>query len=148
MKATRRLENALFLVVTASALAAGCGGGGSTAPPSKFTYTLRLFDFPEIERGQPLRMKLMPKDGATVLARYDGSIDPNGERTVTFENVLEAGKEYRVDYYVDLDRNGEYTRPSGAMFRDPSWRRLVTGEAAPFMDSHAHDSNFFDVFPF
>ena len=135
-------------LVVGAILSASCGGSSGPAAPTKGTYTLRLFGFPEIERGQPLHLKLKARDAETVFANYDGSVRPDGTQEIVLESVLTEGAHYRVDYYLDVDRDGAYTRPTGTGFRDPSWRRFVDGEAIGVSDSQAHGDPFVDIFPF
>lgn len=125
-------------------LVGGCGGDGA----GKGTYTVRLFGFPELERGRILFLKLKPASGAGVLASFQGAVPPAGERTIVLPGVLEDGKAYHVDYFVDVDGDGAYTPPQGQSFADPSWRILLTGSRDGVTDSHAHDGNFIDISPF
>ena len=55
-----------------------------------------------------------------------GRVDVVGdvEVTLSFGDVLAMGASYRVDFYADLDGNGEYTPPVGgpaASFPDHQW---------------------------
>ena len=141
----------IFLWSMASCAGAVAGCGGDSAPVvRKGTYTLRLFA-PSLA-GRRLELKLREPDASLVLHRYTGSLDPAGQRTITAPMVLETGRTYWVEYYVDLDGDGSYTPPSGMGFVDPSWRRIVMATEedarAGFSDSATSDDPRLNIAPF
>jgi hypothetical protein len=124
-----------------------CGGEGGPAPATKGTYVLHLLGYGAYA-GRRMALKLKDESGETTYATYQGSIQPDGTRTITLEEVLETGKRYRVDHYIDLDNSGGYTRPVGSSFADPSWRRTIVGDANGFEDYHTNTSSWTDISPF
>jgi hypothetical protein len=142
-----RTTGGLFSSIWILVFATSCGGSSTKPPPTKGSYRLALFAY-HTEAGRRLELRVKPKMGSMTLASYAGVVRPDGTLEVVVPEVMETGVEYRVDYYVDLDGNGEYTLPRGAMFTDPSWRRFVTGDATGVNDSAAHDDRWVDVSPF
>ena len=130
----------------ATALLAACGTDGPP-PPTHGRYTLELIGYATYA-GRLMQLKLKSADGSTTLATYKGSISPEGIRTITFEEVLEEGVVYRVDYFIDLDRDGAYAPTSGMTFAEPSWRLMVTGKATGVDDLHTANSDWTDITPF
>jgi hypothetical protein len=127
-----------------------CGGQGAPAVARKGTYTLRLTaqNFP----GRRLELKMREAGTTTTLHHYTGSLDPDGRRTIVAEDVLEAGKTYWIDYYVDFDGDGAFTPPASMGFIDPSWRRILTVTAdevrAGRTDSATASDPQFNIAPF
>ena len=72
--------------------------------------------------GQRIEARIVDVDTGDEVGRVDVVGAP--EVTLSFGNVLTMGSSYRVDFYADLDGNGEYTPPVGepaASFPDHQW---------------------------
>lgn len=137
---------ATTLLLLVAILLGACGSDGPPAS-TKGRYTLDLFGYTAFA-GRRMQLKLKSADGSVTLASYQGSIRPDGTRTIVFEEVLEEDVVYRVDHFIDLDNNDAYTPPSGTDFSDPSWRRMVTGRVDGVYDLHTADNDWTDISPF
>ncbi|MBT3270492.1 hypothetical protein HN371_25335 [Candidatus Poribacteria bacterium] len=72
--------------------------------------------------GQRIEARVVDVDTDTEVGRVD--VVGDVEVTLSFGDVLAMGASYRVDFYADLDGNGEYTPPVGgpaASFPDHQW---------------------------
>lgn len=54
---------------------------------------------------------------------------------------LKPGRIYRVDFFADLNQNGQYDAPP----MDHAWREMVTGVTGDQTLSFAHNTNFTDI---
>jgi hypothetical protein len=137
------------LAAALAGLAFGCGDSAT-----KGTYTLELTAYdPHV--GQRVFLKVKDATGATTLGSAQATVSSTGTATLSVANVLESGKRYRADWFVDSvpagSPNGTYDPPTGPLpggIQDHSWRNEFPGSATGVTQSRSHDTNWSDLSPF
>jgi len=90
--------------------------------------------------GQTLSMALVRTDTEAVVAR-DSATVTGGAFSFAWSGLLLDGVGYRLDYYADLNGNGQCDPPSN----DHAWRVDLGTVTADVAEQVAHNTNFTDV---
>jgi hypothetical protein len=76
-----------------------------------------------------------------VVATDSATMGDDGELSLTFVDALEAGGTYRVDWYADLNANGQ----CDAAPTDHQWSAAIEAVTGDVEVTYDHDTNFADV---
>lgn len=138
-----------LICVSAGALAlAACGGGGggtdggtpTDGGAAKGEYKLTVNAFTPHDGKKVLLKVKDATSGATLGGPVNATVSA-GTANLTVPAVLETGKTYRVDFFVDNDNNGACDA-CGTAGGDHAWRRSVAGNAAGVSETFPHDTNW------
>jgi hypothetical protein len=88
--------------------------------------------------GQTLHMAVLRADTGEVVARKDALVS-DGSVQLSFPDLLEEDVAYRLDYYVDLNGNGQCDAPP----TDAVWRTGLRPVAADMTVQDAYDTRYF-----
>jgi hypothetical protein len=137
---------ALLLAVAIFALPA-CDTEGNTADLGEFTLALTGFT-PHI--GHTMYFRLVNDSTGQPVAPVRTVEVTQADFSVTFPQVIDAGQTYHIDFFADVDDNGEADEsPSGTPPGvDHTWRKSGTGTAAGLTINFAHDVTWQDITPF
>lgn len=148
----------LALVLAGLLSLAACGEDAETPPVGKQTYSLQL-DLRNFAPHASQRLEGRLVDTKTNRQVATALAVGAPEVTLFFGKVLVEGESYRVDFYADLDRNGEYTAPVGepvTAWPDHQWRIVSTTDfvegaaslanaAADVRLTMTHNTRFTDI---
>jgi hypothetical protein len=109
--------------------------------PMKYSVTLTLNGF-ALHQGQ--KFTLWIKEGTTLVGMGEiASLTNAASQMLTVSNVVEAGKTYNLDYWVDYNDNGVCdTQPT-----DHSWRNSTGVISGNFSFTKTHDTNWTTICP-
>ena len=130
----RRVHFPGFSAIPALALAALLAGGGLAlaADMSNLTFTGDA-SFHGPHGGQPIHVAVVDSTTHKVVAEKSGTVSKTAEPSFsfTFPGVLQAGKNYEVDYWIDSNFGGGTLGVCDAKQHDHQWRvklGKVTGD--------------------
>jgi uncharacterized protein (DUF2141 family) len=138
----------LALAIAAlTVMGSGCGGTKNVATNGNFVIALSGFGS---QIGRTFFLKVVDvASGATVGLGTPTTIATEGF-SLNLLNIISSGRDYRVDFWVDVDGNGILDRspngtPAGV---DQSWRLTGTGGSSGLALTFSYDTNFQDITPF
>jgi len=139
----RSLKLTLALLLTVAITACG-----SDAPKGGLTVNYTGFD---AFSGKKIELRVKDSGGSSRLGTATTTVTANGTFTLQVAGVLEAGKNYRADFYLDTNANNDYTAPVQGppiQYPDQQWRLPVTGNVAGVQVDFAYNTNWTDISPF
>jgi hypothetical protein len=89
-------------------------------------------------QGDRIEIRLIQEETGRVVGLYRGFVYAGNEFARTFSGVVRQNVEYRLDIWVDADRDGVYDAPP----TDPSWRRTYTGTGADAIYEFTVDDHY------
>lgn len=109
-------------------------------------FNIDFTDF-GVHSGHNFYLKVKDSEGETVATATTFLITEAGFN-VSLPGILTSGEEYNVDFWADVDGNGELdgTPLNGGM--DHAWRLTATANDDGIDLDFAHDTNFTDIRPF
>lgn len=143
----------LRLTLLASSIAllalagSGCGGTKNVGNRGNFVMSFSGFG---AHIGQNFFLKVVDvAAGSTVGIATPTAIAASGI-SITLPGIIDSGREYRVDFWVDMNGDGILDRspngnPPGV---DASWRETGTATSSGLALTFAHNTNFVDITPF
>jgi hypothetical protein len=102
-----------------------------TAPGEDFRFSLIGFD-PHTAGTQKLELMVLERETGRAVGYYRLPRLANANHEVVIPGIIEPGRMYNVEFYVDLDQDDQYVAPPPAGM-DHSWIRVYTHE-----DSASH----------
>lgn len=147
MQRTLRLA---FIALALSALAllgSGCGGTNNVGSLGNFVMAFSGFG-PHV--GRDFYLKVVDLGANTTVGLSTPTAIASEGFSVSLNNIINSGRNYRIDFWVDVDDNGTLDRspagnPAGV---DASWRRTATGTDTGIALTFANDTNYQDITPF
>ncbi len=91
--------------------------------------------------GQLFEVRVIDTETGHTVGQYRLASIASADFTITIPGVVHDGTEYSVDYYADLNGNGEYDAPTA----DHAWRDIATAGASGLTIDFAHNTNFTDI---
>jgi hypothetical protein len=109
----------------------------SIAEGGDFTINLSLMN-PHV--GQLFELRVIDSATGRTVGQYRLETLAAAE-SLEIPGIIVNGRDYRVDFYADLNRDGSYDAPP----TDHAWRRTGTGTASGLAVDFTHDTQFTDI---
>lgn len=105
----------------------------------KYLYTLNLLNMtPHI--GQKLELRVYRTDNSEEVARTKVDMIAGADFSVSIPQI-EISQDYTVDFYADLNGNGNYDAPP----TDHAWRMNFNSSTGNFVQNFSHNTNFTEI---
>ncbi len=112
------------------------------ATASLFSASLEVLFNIKNQQRKMFRVRLVEKDTGKEIFYDKTDIYPDdGIFWVGFGNILEIGKTYHLDYYMDVNKNGKYDGPP----TDHAWRTELPAVTGDIDTTISPNTNFTDV---
>jgi len=91
--------------------------------------------------GDLFELRVIEADSGRLVGRYLLGQITAASFTLTLPGIVASGTEYQVDFYADLNGNGEYNAP----MTDHAWREMGTANGSGLTITFQHNTTFTDV---
>lgn len=124
------------LVVGVGAAAAGCGDDDGSSDPGPFDLAFNAETDFAVHDGQPIHVAVIDEATDQVIMTDDQVV--GGGFWFYFTDLLEKGKSYRIDYWVDVDGDGNCDNPP----EDHMWQAFVSTVGDDVTVDVTHNTDF------
>ncbi|MEZ4647901.1 MAG: hypothetical protein R3E97_03795 [Candidatus Eisenbacteria bacterium] len=91
--------------------------------------------------GQLFELRVKDTETGQTVGQYRLGAVLGADFTVDIPGVIETGRSYTVDFYADMNGDGEYDAPPA----DHAWRETGVGTASGLTVAFTHATNFTDI---